>query len=163
YFEPNRRLRGWLHSEDFFQGRPTSYWSKVLRQGFVEGESRVEGLRELSSESEAIPVLIGCARNPDVRARLGALSLLTRSKPGQIGRLWRDRAFPVCLDALHDQDRRIGRFALASLPSAKEKAPSAVPAIAALLDDPDEQTASQADALLWSIDPDARAKQLGWR
>ncbi len=30
YFEPTRRVRGWLWGEAFFDGRPSSYWREVI-------------------------------------------------------------------------------------------------------------------------------------
>ena len=30
YFEPTRCVRGWLHGEAFYDGRPTSYWRGVV-------------------------------------------------------------------------------------------------------------------------------------
>ena len=39
YFEPSHCVRGWLFSEAFFEGRPTSYWRTIvvrdLRNGLV--------------------------------------------------------------------------------------------------------------------------------
>lgn len=30
YFEPTHCVRGWLHGEAFYDGRPTSFWRKVV-------------------------------------------------------------------------------------------------------------------------------------
>lgn len=30
YFEPTYCVRGWLHGEAFFDGRPTSYWRNII-------------------------------------------------------------------------------------------------------------------------------------
>ncbi len=32
YFEPTYCVRGWLHGEAFFDGRPTSYWRAVVER-----------------------------------------------------------------------------------------------------------------------------------
>jgi hypothetical protein len=32
YFEPSHCVRGWLWGEAFFDGRPTSYWRKIVRR-----------------------------------------------------------------------------------------------------------------------------------
>jgi hypothetical protein len=32
YFEPSHSVRGWLWGEAFFDGRPTSYWRKIVRR-----------------------------------------------------------------------------------------------------------------------------------
>ena len=44
YFEPSHCVRGWLHGEAFFDGRPTSYW-----RGVVERDLQIDPLEMLRS------------------------------------------------------------------------------------------------------------------
>jgi hypothetical protein len=37
YFEPTHSVRGWLHGEAFYDGRPTSYWRDIVERDLRDG------------------------------------------------------------------------------------------------------------------------------
>jgi hypothetical protein len=91
WLEPTRVVWGWLRGEAFYQGRPTSYWSRELamwrfypqygwvRQSIdVEVYLRVHDKLPLSAISEAPPLLRDKKATPCAsRASLGFLRLHT--------------------------------------------------------------------------------------
>jgi hypothetical protein len=49
YFEPTYCVRGWLHGEAFFEGRPTSYWRTVVERDLHIDSLAFEVSRQLPS------------------------------------------------------------------------------------------------------------------
>jgi hypothetical protein len=143
-FDPNRFLLGVVRGDSWFQGRPSSYWRRVLRE---EDQPALQ-------TPEAVPVLGECLqdRNPGVRLR--AAQML-----GALGTQARD-AVPYLVKALNDESGSPSResvFFLGALLAAKDAESKVEP--------PDLGGAQAAyfvvaDALV-EIDPEAARNVLG--
>src|SRR5262249_26683082 len=71
-FEPTHVVRGWLRGEQFFAGRPTSYWSKVIRNdGGRFGEAVGLGFAQ-QPDPAAVPMLIELLEDEDDEVRFTA-------------------------------------------------------------------------------------------
>jgi hypothetical protein len=157
-FEPTGMVRGLLRGEDFFRGRPTSYWREALRadgQAGTLSHVTVESFR--GKWSSALPVLLACLKDPDRNVRWPAVNLLAHcSAPTP-------EILPPLRQALHDPDPEVRLQALLALGALGANARAAVPELAALYRDPQPQVAHFADRALWQIDVAAALKAGGWR
>jgi HEAT repeat protein len=71
-FEPTHVVRGWLRGERFFAGRPTSYWSKVIRDDVGRfGEAVGLGFAQ-EPDPSAVPMLIELLEDEDDEVRFAA-------------------------------------------------------------------------------------------
>ena len=184
WFEPTRIVRGWLAREAFYQGRPTSYWNKALRN--EDPQARQNTLTELKKGgAEATPVLIELLvettppAEEAIEVRWTAGDLL-----GQQGKEGAP-AVPALAGALKDPDPHvrsvaakslglIGPAAKAAVPQLKERlttedrldamkalanfgseALPALESLTALLKDSDDKVRWQAARILGKIGPTA--------
>lgn len=102
YFEPTHCVRGWLHGEAFYDGRPTSYWRNLVADGLsidwpnfpdFSWWERVRlrlglGLDERSSlplirDRDADPVLRELADDPDPHIAAFARDILAAPRRGE--------------------------------------------------------------------------------
>ncbi len=69
--DPNRRLRGWVKGEPFYQGRAASAWEHDLRQ--ADTPESAQAMQTLvSAKGEALPICTWVLRNaaePEARSR----------------------------------------------------------------------------------------------
>jgi len=76
--EPTHVLRGWLRGERFFAGRPSSYWSKVIRDRHPVGrfEDAVGWVLGEEPKPAAVPMLIELLEDKDDQVRFTACHVL---------------------------------------------------------------------------------------
>jgi hypothetical protein len=156
-FDPNRVVRGFLAGEAFYKGRPTSYWRDVLRAEGEAGHVSRKTNMELGMSADALPVLMECARDPDVHVRWPAVYLLGRSGI---------RSVPVLdalLEAISDDEPDVRFQAIMAIGAWGRMARPAIPALIARLKDKETQVAHYGELALWHIDSAAAVKACGWR
>src|SRR3954470_12842024 len=71
WFEPTCAVRGWLRGEAFYQGRPTSYWSRELqhwsRTGFFTLLTNVNGsVRDVDIDGRVVWAELALDTSPAV-------------------------------------------------------------------------------------------------
>jgi len=112
--EPTRIVRGWLRGEQFFAGRPSSYWSHEIRDQHPEGRfANAVGL-VLGNEPDpaAVPMLIELLEDENDEVRYVACNALAANGPSA------QRAVPVLLKMLRHSNlfyRRNSAHALAAI------------------------------------------------
>ena len=141
--EPTGVVLGWLRGEAFFEGRPTSAWSRDLRS--TDPERQLAGLEQLSGGgSEAIAVLSelvtarGGSRWQAAEVRWRAAEILGGMGPAA------EPAIPVLMQGLKDEDPHVRAVVAMALPAAGAPAGEAVPALTELLDTDIRLAASRA-------------------
>jgi len=113
-FEPTRIVRGWLRGESFFAGRPSSYWSEVIRDRYpVAAFEDAVGLG-IGNEPDpaAVPMLIELLEDADDQVRFAACNALAAIGPAA------RQAIPALLTMLGDSNvfyRRNASIALARI------------------------------------------------
>lgn len=156
--EPTHIVRGLLTGEPFHRERPTSYWREVLRHEGQDGQLSWETVSKFRRNAEtAVPVLIGCARDPDRNVRWPAIDLLRQ------GNFRSQRVLETLIAALDDGDSEVRLQAIIALSGWSKAARQAIPALSACLQDPEPQVAHYADLALWHIDLPAAAAAIGWK
>jgi hypothetical protein len=83
FFEPTHKVRGWLRGEKFFADRPSSYWSKVIRDrrpvgGFEDAVGL--GFGE-EPDPAAVPMLIELLEDEDDQVCFTACNALAAIGP----------------------------------------------------------------------------------
>lgn len=112
--EPTRIVRGWLRGERFFAGRPSSYWSKVIRDrnpagGFEDAVGLVFGKEP---DPAAVPMLVELLADEDDQVCFAACNALAAN--GATAR----QALPALLEMLGHSNvfyRRNASNALAAI------------------------------------------------
>lgn len=110
--EPNGRLLGYLRGEQFYAGRPTSYWARQLATESAASMRAMDTL--VQARRESVGVLKEILSNPSVypsKARISALEVL--SGLGYDA----DSAIPVVLNVLNDEDPHLRALAATILPN----------------------------------------------
>lgn len=149
--EPTHIVRGLLAGEPFYRERPLSYWREVLREQGREGNVPATTASYFREGQAAFPVLRACAGDPDRNVRWPAIFLLGYSD------LRTEQVLEVLVNALEDGDIGVRLKAASALARWGPAARQAVPALTALLHDPEIQVAHYADLALWQIDEAAAA------
>lgn len=152
--EPYHVVPGLIRGESFHQLRPTSYWRKVLREDGRAGQLSARTKEVFNWNGGAI--LLECLKDPDPHVRRPAALLL--------GRVVTPReALQELRPALADPDRNVRILVLRALAWKGFDAMAAGADIAAMLQDPDEELAHEADAALWEINPRLAVSTCGWK
>jgi HEAT repeat protein len=132
YFEPTGVVRGWWHGELFFQGRPTNYWRRALRDDDPAGQVRAAAALK-GGGLAAIPVL-AAVLNEDrpgdwqaAQERCKAAEIL-----GEMGPEAR-MAAPMLMTALNDPDPAVRKAIIVTLDKLGVPAEHMVPRLIALL------------------------------
>jgi hypothetical protein len=156
-FEPTYVVRGFLRREAFFRGRPTSYWREQMRGDGL----RVQMLTVFTDRPDAVPVLLACLEDPEVKVRWTAANLIGRCGAPE-------QALPALRKALHDTSPKVRLNAVMAF---GELGPAALPAVGDLLslledagrEDADDTLRYCTDRSLWRIDVATASRAGGWR
>src|SRR5262249_2270157 len=134
-FEPTGVLLGWVSGESFFQGRPTRYWRKALRDRDADPAGYKQSLQALKAGgAAAVPVLVeilqagGDPDWPATQVRATAANLL-----GEQGAERMETAGPPLVAALRDNTREVRAVAARSLEQLGYGGAEAVPLLVAML------------------------------
>ena len=126
-FEPTGIIRGRLFGEDFFNGRPASYWKDRLLSGPAKRSSARSSLE--SGGQEAVTVLVTLLEDPESNEiRWTAAEILGKLGPDATA------SSDALLQALKDRDPYVQSVAAEMIPKVGTPAEKAVPALAELLD-----------------------------
>lgn len=97
YFEPDGRVRGWLHGEAFYAGRPTSFWRSIVE-------------RDLQHDPRTF--FVGdCRRAPTWWERANDWLRIPRSHRSSLDLVNMPDAEPVLRALSEDEDEQIAGFA----------------------------------------------------
>jgi hypothetical protein len=112
--EPTHVVRGWLRGERFFAGRPSSYWSKVIRDRQPVGrfEDAIGLVLGKEPNPAAVPMLVELLEDEDDEVRFAACHALAAN--GSAAR----QAVPALLEMLGHPNlfyRRNASHALAAI------------------------------------------------
>jgi HEAT repeat protein len=146
WFEPTRIVRGYVAGETFFQGRPSSYWSKAIRND--DPKAHQETMATLKKGGDAVvPVLIVLLRDrtpPEeeaVEVRWRAAELL-----GDLGSA-SAAAAPALADALVEGDPHVRSVAAKALGQIGPAAKAAVPKLNTILNSKLTNSSGRIEAL----------------
>jgi hypothetical protein len=156
-FDPSRIVRGLVAGEPFYQGKPTSYWRRILRADGEQGRISRETEKQFGWHSEGVPVLLDCSRDPDRNVRWPAIYLLRR------GNYRNQRILDLLIESPNDTDSEVRLQAILTLGAWERAAQPAIPVLTTLLQDPINQIAYNAYDAIWSIDAQAAVKRTGWQ
>jgi HEAT repeat protein len=159
---------GLIRNESFYKGRPTSYWSPVVRawaqskfgikrDPWMQKIMNILNLRDeiakpevLEGRRTAMQVLIDLLKDEDSNVRQEAAAAL-----GNLGPLAKP-AIPALSETLNDQDSTVRYRAVEAL---GRIGPKAVGVIVEALTNDDPRVRSCAEEALKKIDPEQRSRQ----
>jgi hypothetical protein len=140
WFEPTCVVRGWLCGEAFYQGRPTSYWSRELGRWEPAALVRVRTGNVVEDASISLLSSIEVAPGPDERAIRSVLRMFQRNAYRRTPGLLDRAAGYVGIELEHP-----------ACPPLLDGDPAAGPVLRELLDDPSESVRAIAKHGLRSI------------
>jgi HEAT repeat protein len=134
WIEPTGVVLGWVNGEQFYQNRPTRYWSKALASSDPATQEQTHQALKDGGRA-AVPVLVEVLQKEDnADARWKAADLLGRLGPA-------GRQIPAALSALaaalKDANSHVRAVAATALASIGPAGPEAIPALQELLATPD--------------------------
>jgi hypothetical protein len=157
FLEPSGTVRAYIAGEPFYHGRPLRHWREVLREQGQQGHVSREVRGQFWESEAALPVLLACARDPDVKVRWPAVALVGYYGRGQ------QEPFAVLIGALQDEEADVRLQAVRRLGSWGPLARQAVPDLIVALRDSNLEVAHTADLALWEIDVPAALRASGWK
>ncbi|OAI46031.1 hypothetical protein AYO44_12170 [Planctomycetaceae bacterium SCGC AG-212-F19] len=141
------RVIGWFNGEAFFQGRPTSYWSKEIHKyNEITAEERIALSNKPKSWID------------ELKDRLGLDNRRESDLPAvvEFGPHADSAAVPVLVELLEDSDVEVCAHAASTLGAFGELALPAVPALIKMLGHPDVIRRRNAAGTLLAIGPEAK-------
>ena len=84
WFEPTHVVRGWIRGEQFFQGRPVSWWHQQLLSTEQDNENSAR-LRLTQGGAESVPVLVQLLKSPDAKVRMKTVEMVSTMGESAVG------------------------------------------------------------------------------
>jgi hypothetical protein len=143
-------IYGWLRSEAFYQGMPTSWWGKEIEESYY--------LYVMPGGAE---IWYGTPREPlwDQLQRWLNLSTTPATVTADVPLLNGDpEALPVLLALVRAQDAKVRRVAIGGLMGQWDQRAEVIRALLEAVEDPDDEVRQKAIAVLQHMDPEAAAK-----